>query len=167
MRLRDFTLFAVAPGVTLFSLTLIRYFAFSADHWPRAALNAELPAIAVVLSVSLYLAIVARRRQGLPHHIGYCMGFSAGAGAVWAVLMLLYIVAIDPHYPTVVAQRAIPQDARGAETTVLPATIEFIERPIVQLCWRPILCGVWGLIFVGALSAIHTVTRSRTLDVNS
>jgi hypothetical protein len=163
MSLKHFVLFGAVPGVVLFLLKLFEYFLSGTSIQHVITENVELPCVVIVLGISLYVAVVARRKRGLQHHFGYGVAMSASAGVIWALLMFLYVSTVNLDYPKIISQRAIPIGARGAETTVLPGTIEVMENPVVQLFWRPVMCCLWGMVFIGILSAWHAIRRARAV----
>jgi hypothetical protein len=161
MTIKNFVLVGVLPGLMLFALVLVVYFLPDTYSQNVVIGNSEPLSVVTVLGIALYIGVAVRRKMGLREHLGYGLAMSACAGIVWALLMFLYIEFMNPKYPHIVSMRAIPPNAQGAETTVLPATVEIMEHPVVQFFWRPIICFLWGALFVGILSTIQALRRRR------
>jgi hypothetical protein len=145
----------IGSGVILFSLTLFEYFASGTDQLHFLTGYVEEPSVVLILSLALYIGVKARRTQSRSGQIGYGLALSSCAGFVWGLFTFLYIKIINPEYPRIIAQRSIPPNAQGAETTVLPAAVELLNGPVVQLVWKLVVVCLWGLLFTSILSAIY------------
>jgi Protein of unknown function (DUF4199) len=168
-KFRGVAYYGVLSGLILFGLMILEYLVSGKKSMSFISGEIEIPAFLLIIGFSTFYGIKEKVTYSTENEVKYLGRVEIGiwiamlAGIIWAILSFLYITLINPDYPKIVSIRAIPPNAKGAETTILPAVAEFFAYPVIQFVWKFLLSLIWGIIVSFILAGFISKKKTKTV----